>query len=71
MQSREHIGEPGLRIDIVEFGAHNQRVDVGGASATLIGAGEGPSRDSYTSLGKGCIGAAINVVLSDGEHHAD
>jgi hypothetical protein len=41
-QSCEHVGEPGLRIDAVELGGLDQRVDGGGALAALVGAGEGP-----------------------------
>src|SRR4249920_2623861 len=30
-QASEHVGEPGLRVDIVEFGGGDQRVDRSGA----------------------------------------
>jgi hypothetical protein len=39
----QDVGEPGLRIDIVEFGGADQRVDGRGALAAAIGAGEQPS----------------------------
>src|ERR1700741_5506051 len=42
MQAREDVGEPSLRIDVVELGGLDQRVDHGGAVAALVGAGEGP-----------------------------
>jgi len=32
----QHVGEPGLRIDVVEFGRHDQRVHRAGALATAI-----------------------------------
>jgi hypothetical protein len=38
-QSREHIGEPGLRINIVELGDGDQRVDRGSALAAFVGRG--------------------------------
>jgi hypothetical protein len=38
----QHIGEPGLRIDAVEFGGGNQGIDRGCALATAIGTGEEP-----------------------------
>src|SRR5271170_5245929 len=41
-QAGEHVGEPRLRIDIVELGGGDQRVDRSGAPAAFVGAGEGP-----------------------------
>ena len=41
-QASEHAGEPGLRVDIVEFGGRDQRVDRSSAPAAFVGAGEGP-----------------------------
>ena len=41
-QAGQHVGEPGLRIDIVELGGGDQRVDRSGAPAAFVGAGEGP-----------------------------
>jgi hypothetical protein len=38
----QHIREPGLGIDAVEFGRGNQGIDCGRALATAIGAGEQP-----------------------------
>ena len=35
-------GEPGLRVDIVELGGGDQRVDRSSAPAAFVGAGEGP-----------------------------
>src|SRR6516162_10126316 len=32
----EHVGEPGLRGDVVELGAFDQRVDRGGALSTAV-----------------------------------
>src|SRR5215216_944730 len=46
-QAGQHVGEPSLRIDIVEFGAGNEGVDGRGAPAALIGAGEGPISSSH------------------------
>ncbi len=42
LQARQHVGEPGLRICVVELGVLDQRVDSGGAPSAGIGAGEGP-----------------------------
>jgi hypothetical protein len=38
----EHIGEPGLRVDVVELGGLDQRVEDGGALPAAIGAAEQP-----------------------------
>lgn len=38
----EHVGEPGLRIDVVELCGHDQRRHDGGAVGTTFGAGEQP-----------------------------
>jgi hypothetical protein len=38
----EHVGEPGLGIDVVELGRVNQRQHDRGALAAAIGAGEQP-----------------------------
>jgi hypothetical protein len=36
----QHVGEPGLRVDVVELGRADQRVDDRGALAATIGTGE-------------------------------
>ena len=41
-QASEHVGEPGLRVEIVELGGGDQRVDRSSAPAAFVGAGEGP-----------------------------
>jgi hypothetical protein len=38
-QSHEDVGEPSLRIDVVELGGMDQRIDRGGAAAAVIGPG--------------------------------
>jgi transposase InsO family protein len=42
LQAGQHVGEPSLRIDTVELGCGDQRVDRSGAPAAVVGAGEGP-----------------------------
>lgn len=32
----QHVGEPGLRVDFVEFGGEEQRVDGGGAFTIAV-----------------------------------
>ena len=41
-EAREDVAEPSLGVDAVELGGLGQRVDGGGALATVIGAGEQP-----------------------------
>ena len=38
----EHIGQPGLRVDLIELGGPDQRVEDGGALAAAIRATEQP-----------------------------
>jgi hypothetical protein len=42
LQAREDVGEPGLRVDVVEFDGLDQRVDGGGAPAAVVGTRKGP-----------------------------
>ena len=42
LQASEDIGEPGVRIDVVDPGGVDQRIDRGSAAATFIRACEGP-----------------------------
>ena len=39
-QAGEQVGEPSLRIDVVELGGGDQRIDGGGAPAAFIGSGD-------------------------------
>src|SRR4249920_213327 len=39
VDAREHVGEPGLRINAVELGGSDEGIDGGSAPAALIGAG--------------------------------
>src|SRR5436190_5640210 len=41
-QAGEHVGKPGLRVDVVELCGGDQAVDGSRASAAFVGAGEGP-----------------------------
>jgi len=41
-QAGQHVGEPSLRVEIVELGGCDQRVDCSGAPAAFVGASEGP-----------------------------
>jgi hypothetical protein len=41
-QAGERIGEPSLRVDVVELCGRDQCVEGGGAATAFVGAGEGP-----------------------------
>ena len=41
-QLSEHVGEPGLRIDVVELRGCDECVDSSRSTATFVRAGEGP-----------------------------
>jgi len=46
VDARKNIGEPGLRVDIVELGGGDEGVDSCGSPTALIGSGEGPVSSS-------------------------
>jgi hypothetical protein len=50
VDAREYVGEPGLRIDVVEPRGLDQRVHYSGALAAAIGAGEQPRLASERNL---------------------
>jgi hypothetical protein len=58
-QSGEHVHEPSLRIDIVEFGGLDQRVDGGGAMAAFVRACEGPVLSSDRDAAHGPLGRVV------------
>ena len=68
-QPREDIGEPSLRVDVVELGGFDERVDRSGASATFIGAGERPvvatDRDAAQRPLSGIVGDAKATVIEE------
>jgi hypothetical protein len=41
-QAREYVGEPSLRVNVVELSGFDERVDGGGAPAAFVRACEGP-----------------------------
>ena len=65
----EHVGEPGLRIDVVELGGLDQRVDRRGALAAAIGAGEQPvlaaQGDAAQRALGGVVGQADAAVIEE------
>jgi hypothetical protein len=49
LQPPGHIGEAGLRVDVVELGSLDQRVDGGGAATALIGSCAAPAQPTLRS----------------------
>ena len=69
----EHIGEPGLRIDVVELGGADQRVHRRGPHAAAVRAGEQPTASSEGNPPKRPVSGVIPetdaaVVDEAGEH---
>ena len=65
----QHVGEPGLRVDVVELGGGDQGVHRGGALATAVGAGEQPGpapegNSAQRALG-GIVGQADAAVVEE------
>ncbi len=58
-QAGQYVGKPSLRIDIVELGGSDQRVDRGSAPAAFVGAGEGPVLSSQGSGPQLAFGGVI------------
>ena len=63
----QRVGEPGLRIDVVEFGGADQRVDGRGTLTATVGAGEQPGfaaeRDAAQRAFGGVVGQADAAVV--------
>jgi len=54
-----HVGQPGLRIDVVELCGLDQRVDGGGAVAARIRATEGPVAAADGDTAQGTFGGIV------------
>ena len=59
LQACQDVGEPGLRIDVVELGGFDQGVDGGGSLAALVGAGEGPVAAADGDAAQGPLGGVV------------
>ena len=64
----EHVGEPGLRIDVVQLGRHDQRGHDRGAVGSAIGACEQPGFPPQRKATQGALGriAVISRTLVEG-----
>ena len=71
----QHVGEPGLRIDVVELGRLDQREHDRGALAAAIGAGEQPRlaaerNPAQLALGR-IVAQADAAVLEEARERVD
>jgi hypothetical protein len=72
-QPREHVGEPRLRIDVVELCGLDQCIHGGGAPAPFVGAGERPvvasDGDAAQRPLAGIVGDAQPAVIEEASEH--
>ena len=59
VDTTEDVGEPSLRIDVVETSGLNQCVHEGGAIATSVGAGEQPRLTTEGNSAQGSLGGIV------------
>ena len=59
VDAREHVGEPRLRIDVVEPRSLDQRVHHGGTFAAAIGAGEQPRLAAERDAAQRTLGSIV------------
>src|SRR5260363_80824 len=69
----EHVGKPSLRIDAIEPGSLDQRVNGGGAAAAFVGAGKGPvlaaeCNSAQLALGS-VVGHAQPAIVDEAREH--
>jgi hypothetical protein len=65
----EYVGEPSLRIDVVELGGLDQRVHHGGALAAAVGAGEQPRLAAKRDAAQGpAVGEKPDEAVPTLEH---
>jgi hypothetical protein len=63
-QACEHVGEPGLWIDVVELGGGDQRVDGSGAPTAFVGACEGPVFAPHCDGAQFALGGVVRHAQS-------
>jgi hypothetical protein len=63
----QHVGEPGLRVDVVELGGDDQRVIRSGPPAAAIGAGEEPVLAADGNARPRLCGSAYDALCGSGD----
>lgn len=58
-QSSEDVGEPDLRVDIIQLGADHQAVENGSALSAAIGTAEQPGLSSESDAAQGSLGCIV------------
>ncbi len=69
----EDVGEPGLRVDVIELGRHDQRGHEGGAISTTIRAGEEPRFPAVCEASERAFGGIVrqaNPAIIQERHEA-
>src|SRR5690349_10817432 len=59
LKASEDVGEPCERVDVVELGGLDQRIDGSGAMAAFVGAGEGPVAPPGSHRPHGPLGSIV------------
>src|SRR5260370_24982040 len=55
----QHVGQPGLGIDVVELGGDDEAVEEGGTLAAAVGAGEQPCLSAESQPTQGALGGIV------------
>jgi hypothetical protein len=59
-QSGEDVGEPGLRVDVIQLSADDQAVENGSALSAAIGTAEQPGLSAESDAAQGLASALRN-----------
>src|SRR5260370_28256383 len=66
----QHVGQPGLGIDVVELGGDDEAVEEGGTLAAAVGAGEQPCLSPESQPTQGALGGIVAEADSAVVHAA-
>ena len=58
----QHVGEPSLRVDVVELGGDDQAIEKSGALSATIGSGEQPGLAPQRQATQRSFGAIVVVT---------